>query len=77
MPDGEFGVASVVVAEHVVGVYTQEVGPATVQLLHVVEAPVLDQHRRHRPVTHIRVRVCYLFCISEKVFPRIQYYNSR
>ena len=57
MPDGEFGVATVVVAEVVVVVYTQEVGSATVQLLHVVEAPVLDHHRRHRPVIQTRVLV--------------------
>ena len=64
MPDGEVGVATVVVAKIVVVVYTQEVGSATVQLLHVVEAPVLDQLRRHRPVIHIRVLVCF-FCTSE------------
>ena len=61
MPDGEVGVATVVVAEVVVVVYTQEVGSATVQLLHVVEAPVLDHHRRHRPVIQTRVLVCNVF----------------
>ena len=61
MPDGEVGVATVAVAEVVVVVYIQEVGSATVQLLHVVEAPVLDHHRRHRPVIQIRALVCYVF----------------
>ena len=61
MPDGEVGVATVVVAEIAVVVHAQEVGSATVQLLHVVVAPVLDQHRRHRPVIHIRVVVCHVF----------------
>ena len=71
MPDGEVGVATVVVAKVVVVVYTQEVGSATVQLLHVVEAPVLDHHRSHRPVIQIPALVCYVF-----VFLSRYNYNS-